>query len=431
MLAVTAGCGGESEPPEDLPDIETNVNIVVNPGFEEWQGFKPAGWEIEHFSGEGDNVNFFGKSEKSATGEYSFFLRGLYNTDRWMVLTQTHPVRPGHKVVFSAAMMTENVEHEKGQEDNANIYVRFLDGDRERLNDRYYADMWTRRRTGTTGWSRNEKEIEAPEGARFVQIGLINRMTGHIYFDDVSLVIEEKLPWKTRETKFLVFHWFEERPFPGDAMEKQADFVERILDAVDVDEIDPKIGYYLYPDEETFKRILDRKKYKPAARWDRKQLHAVDTFNEHEMIHLALYDLGFPPVALAKGLVFHFRSLYHGWDLHIRTKRFLMQRRLPALHKTIHPDRWRTAQHAIVVPAWGSFVTWLIEKEGMEKFKELYKAVDHVEDEVAFTDRFADVYQRKFDVMDREWRLFLMRHEAPMAADSLPDTGLEEDMEGR
>jgi hypothetical protein len=424
---LSAGCGGkkERETAEALPAIKTGVNLVVNSGFDEWEGYKPAGWSMRAIAGEGNKLSFYGKSDKTRNpdGGYSFFLRGLYDTQRWMVATQRFPVRPGYEIEFSADIMSEDLKQNQGQEGRAGVYVLFLDGKGERISERNFADAWTRKRVGTTGWRRSEKKAEAPDGARIMEIGLINQMTGYVYFDDVTLVIKDKVEWESKDAKFITYNWFKERPFPPEDMKRVSGLIEGIAKEAGIKKIEGRINYYLYPDEETFMRILERPKYRTAARWDKKELHDVKSYNDHEIIHLILYDLGFPPVGLSKGLVFYFRAEYNHWDLDIRSKRFLLQRRIPALYKTIHPDRWRTADHAVVVPAWGSFVKYLIDNYGMDKFKELYSLTSGIDEEGPFSARFKDVYGIDFQEADRAWRLYLMRYQGDAAADTLPDTG--------
>jgi hypothetical protein len=420
---LTAGCGKKKQDPDEvLPEIKTGVNLVVNPGFEEWNGYKPEGWTVKAFSGEGNKMSFYGKSEKTRNGEYSFFLRGLYDTQRWMVATQRFPVRPGHGIVFSADIMSEGVKQNSGQDDHAGVFINFYDKNGDRVSDRNWADFWTRKRTGTTGWRRSEQKAEAPDDARFVEIGLINQMTGYIYFDEVSLVIKAKLDWQSKDEKFITYNWMEERPFPSEDMKRVSDLIEGVARDIGIKEIEGRINYYLYPDEETFMKILDRPKYKTAARWDKKELHDVLSFNDHEIIHLILYDLGFPPVGLSKGLVFYYRARYNNWDMDIRSKRFLLQQKIPALYKTIHPDRWRTADHTVVVPAWASFVGYLIDNYGMDTFKKLYAETSGMTEEGPVSARFKDVYGIDFQEADRSWRLYIMRYQGDAAADTLPDT---------
>ena len=421
---LMAGCGGKKkvqESSEELPEIETGVNLVVNPGFEEWNGYKPVGWTIQAFAGEGNRLSFYGKSDKTRNGEYSFYLRGLFDTEKWMVAIQRFPVRPGHEIVFSADIMTEDIKQIRDQKDNCGVYVRFLDVDGKRLSDRYFADAWTKKRMRTSDWRKEKKRTEVPDGARIVEIGVINQMTGHAYFDEVRLVIREKIDWESKDSKFITYNWLEKHPFPPEDMKKLSGLIEGIAKEAGIKEIEGRINYFLYPDEETFMKILQKPKYKTAARWDKKQLHDIKSFNDHEIIHLILYDLGFPPVCLTKGFVFYFRAEFNDWDMHIRSKRFLLQKQIPALYKTIHPDKWRKVDHAVLVPAWASFVEYLIDKYGMDTFRELYTETNEMHEEGPFSARFKDVYGLDFQEADRAWRLFVMRYDGDAAADSLPD----------
>ena len=424
-LALLAGCGGTGQQKDEtFADVQTNTNIVVNPGFEQWDGFRPVGWELVQFAGDGNKRNYFGKSEDAAEGQFSYYLRGLFDTDKWMVLTQRHPVRPGYEMIFAADIKVRDIKLNRGQEDNANVYVRFYDAEGKRVSERYYADAWTNHRLGTSGWRRNEAKVEIPDKARTVEIGLINQMTGYIYFDNVECVIMAPLHWEEKKDKFITFKWLPERPFPPEAMAAQEQFVEEIAKEAKVKSLDTLITYYLYPNEESFMKILGRKRYKTAARWDRRELHTVDTFNEHEIIHLVLYEMGFPPVGLSKGLVFYFRAKHNHWDLNVRTKRFLIQHQLPALYRTINPDAWQNQNFSIVVPAWGSFVTWLINEYGMNKLLELYEKTNGIEEDGAFSARFKDIYGRDFQETDRDWRMWLLRYQGDAASDSLPDEGM-------
>jgi hypothetical protein len=424
VVLISSGCGGDRksrESDQTLPAIVTEENLIVNPGLEEWQGKTPFGWRTVVFSGEGTNEPYYGKSEKASSGRYSFFIRGEYKTDRWIALTQRLPVRPGHMVVFSADIMTERIERDRGQEDNLCIYARFYDAEGNRINDRYFADAFTSKRTGSNDWLKKQKKTEVPDKAVLVEVGLLNQMTGYAYFDNVSFVIKEKLDWESKNSKFITYNWSEGREFPADDMKRVSSLVENVAKEMGIKKLDKKINYYLYPDEATFKKVLSRNRYRTLARWDRKELHDIKSFNDHEIIHLLLYDLGFPPVGISKGLVWYFRAKYNDWDLSIRSKRFLTEQQIPALHKTIDPKTWQSINHAVIVPAWASFAEYLIDRYGMETYKDLYIATDKVIEDKVFSEIFKEIYGLDFLETDRAWRLHTLRYEGDAAADTLPD----------
>lgn len=432
-VLLMAGCGGEKKDQkasEKLPEIETGVNLVVNPGFEIWSGSRLVGWTTTIFSGEGNRLSYYGKSDKAKSGGASLYLRGVFNTDKWVAMTQQFPVRPGHEIVFSADIMTENVKRNRGQEDNLCVYVQFLDGDGQRLRDKNFADEWTSKRTGTSDWKNKKKKTEVPDGARIVEIGLLNQMTGYAYFDNVELVIKDKIDWESKDSKFITYNWFERRPFPPEDMKRVSGLIEEVAKEAGIEKVESKIDYYLYPDEETFMKLLKWKRCRTLARWEKKELHDVKSFNDHEIIHLILYDLGLPPANLSTGFVWYFRAKYNDWDLSIRSKRFIMEKQIPALYKTIGTEMMRNVSHAIVVPAWASFVEYLIEKYGMDNFKLLYTATDKISEAEPFSEAFMNVYGIGFQEADRAWRLDMLRYEGDAAADTLPDPGesrLEQD----
>ena len=432
-VLLIAGCGGGEKGRENvgekriqgstetLPEMQTEVDLIVNGGMEEWNGYKPAGWTMRIFSGRGTKITFYGKSDKTEAGGTSLYMRGLFDTERFMAATQRFSVRPGHEILFSARIMTENIKQNQGQDDNAGVYLRFLDKDGNRLVDRYFADAWSRKRMGTSGWAVSREKTIVPDNAYIVELGLLNQMTGTIYFDDVSLVIKEKVEWISKKTKFITYNWFEGHPFPPEDMKRETDLLESIAKDAGIKKIEGQINYYLYPDEATFMKVLQKPKYRTAARWDKKELHDVLSFNDHEIIHLILYDLGFPPIGMSKGFVFYYRARYNHWDMNTRCKRFLLEQKIPALHKTIHPDKWRQLDATVVVPAWASFVEYLIKKYGLDTYKELYAETSGIIDPGPFSARFKDVYGIDFQEADRAWRLYIMRYEGNALADTLPD----------
>ncbi|UCF04748.1 MAG: hypothetical protein JSV33_12610 [bacterium] len=413
-ISVYPGCGDRKD--EVLPDVQTGVNLVVNPSFEEWDRSQPVGWKLKHFSGEGENINMFGRSTKeSVTGRFSYYLRGLFNTEKWMVLTQRHPVIPGYRLDFAAQIKSVNIKRNRDQEDNANIYVRFLDRDGNRLSDRYYADSYTHHRLGTSDWRRNWKRTDIPKDARFVEIGLINQMTGYLYFDDVELVVTEPLPWKKKKTDHVDFYYLEGHPFPEGSIEREAQLIDGYVRKLDL-KLEQRISYYYYPSEERFNEIYNTKKYKQVVSYKMRALHTVSPFENQMIIPLVIFDMGTPPFGLAEGLTLTLRAPHDGLDLHMMAKEYLIAKRIPALYKVLTRKAMQDVKFSITVPAWASFITYIIDRYGMEMFKKLYSESSEIEEAGPFNDVFKELYQKDFPVVDREWRLFVLRYQ-PEAGD--------------
>ena len=421
MILLFNGCEKDNaEQTENMPEIKTDVNVIVNPSFEEWNGYMPLGWKLRHISGDGDKMVMLGKnSTHYKGGKHSFYLRGIYNTDKWMVLYQRIPIKQGYDAFFSAEIKTEGVERTKGQDANCNIYILFYDKDGKRVNSRHYSDSSTMRRIGTSRWAKNKNMMNVPDNARSIEIGLINRMSGYAYFDDIELVFQPEQHWEKKETRFVNFKWLAEKEFPQEDMDRFVKIADQITSDFGIKKMDKKVDYYFYPSEDKFLKLLRRKRYKQLPRWGLKEFHSIESYEDHDMMHMILYDLGKPPMGLVKGVVFQYREKIYGWDLHNCAKQDLINKRLPVLYKTLSQYAFTHTEFSVTVPSWGSFVKYMIEKHGMDKMVKLYKQTDGADNFESFNKPFKELYGDDFPVIDQKWRMFLLRYECDAAADTL------------
>ncbi len=403
------GCGSKEK---EIPDVPIGVNLVENGGFEAWKDDMPVDWELEYVEGDGDNPIYFGSSlDEKNTGSQSFYMRGVYNTDRWYVLIQRIPIIPDYHIRLSAAMMSKDLKKLKTQERRAHVFIRFFDKEGNRSPDsRIYGDERLTPRVGTTNWSKGSIRVRAPEDAYFIEVGLVNTMSGWIYFDDVEVVIEEPIPWKTKDTKYVKYYYLDEKPLPKDAIERETELIEDYADRLGVD-ISSKIEYFYYPDEETLTKILGMKKGHQRALWSRRELHTTEPYEDHIVAHLLLMDYGYPPYGIGEGIVYALIGNLVGNDIHLAAKYYLVQLKIPPLYKMLDTEEIGPELKDIVVPAWSSFCMYLIEKYGMESFMELYKRSDAVLDEGEFNIIFKDIYDEDFPIVDRAWRLYVLRYE--------------------
>lgn len=412
LLALAAGCGTKEQAAEETASSSPlGVNLVSNPSFEEWNGAQPVGWKLEYFEGTGKKENICGKSvTEKKSGEFAYSMRGVFNVDRWMVLTQRHPVTAGSRLWFAAEMRGKNLQKNRGQQDRANIYVRFYDKNGTRVNERYYADGFTRTLMGTSDWRKLGRRVDIPKNAAFVDVGLINEMTGWVYFDDVELMIEAPIPWKETKTKYVDYYCLEGSPFPEGAIEKENAFVQGCVKKLHI-KVEKKIAYYYYPTEEKFQEIFGVKKGHERAMWKKQELHTTKTYDDHEMVHMLLVPYGTPPFGLAEGLVFYVLGSWDGRDLHMIAKQAIVGMKLPALFRVMKQQDMDAAGMSTVVPGWASFSIWLIDRQGIDKFMKLYKATNEVEEPAVFASHFKAVYGKEFEETDREWRLWILRYQ--------------------
>jgi hypothetical protein len=273
-----------------------------------------------------------------------------------------------------------------------------------------YADAFTHHHSGTKNWVRNRREVEVPENAYYVEIGLINQMTGHLYFDDVKLILNYPHPWEKKETKYITFYYLDGYPYPEGAIEKETQIVKGFVKKLGI-KIKGGIKYYYYPSEEKFKDITGRTRYRQLPLWKKRELHTMAPIEDHAIAHMLLSDFGYPPAGLAKGIVFNLRGSLEGKDIHTVAKEFLVQKQIPSLHKLLKVDDFNNLGTTIAVPAWTSFCKYLIDRYGMKKLMKLYAETDGVDDYYSFNKAFMDVYGEVFLEVDQAWRLWLVFYE--------------------
>jgi hypothetical protein len=409
LIALSlAGCGKGDE---ELPDVPVGVNLVKNPSFEQWIGETPRDWELQLLGEEGENRVYYGRTAEQKNSEnYSFYMRGIYNTDEWYILVQRVPIIPDYMISFSGAMSSENIKLNEGQERRANIFIRFFDREGKRIDDRGYADATTQSRRGSTHWSIDKRTVRAPRNAYFAEVGVVNMQTGFMFFDDIELVIEEPIPWESKESKYIIYYYLPENPMPEDAIERETALVEDYTKRLGI-EVEEKLRYFYYPSEEQLKKILGIRKGHQRALWDRKELHTTEQYEDHIVIHLLLSHYGYPPYGLAEGIVFALIGNWFGNDLHLFSKAYLIEMKIPPLFKVLTVKEVKDAEEGIVIPAWGSFCKYLIDKHGMETFMKLYEQTKDVEDSGVFNVRFKELYGEDFPVVDRAWRLYILRYQ--------------------
>ncbi len=416
-LAGCGGKGGTKAAGGAPPKIPLDSNLVVNPSFEQWNGAVPKGWQIEHFEGTGNREEEYGKSiEYFKSGRFAFYLRGVFNTDRWMVLVQKVPVLPGYRIEFGAELKPLGLEKMKKQQDRANIFVRFYDKDGKRINTRYYAEAYTARVYGTSDWREHQTVGEVPEKAVTAEIGVINEMNGFLYADDVFLRLSAPMPWQVHKTRYIDFYYLKERPFPPKAMEEEADYIASCVKKLKVKPKE-KIRYYLYPNEEVLRTAYGVKRGHERVSFRSREINTIDPTERHEVVHMLLGDLGYPPFGLAEGAAFYcIGSWEDGRNIHMMAKELIIQKQLPALYMLIKQEDMDRLGMSKAVVGWASFSMWLIDHYGIKEFMRLYTKTNGVTDASSFNSIYKSIYGVDFDAMDRDWRLWVLRYQPKVPA---------------
>jgi hypothetical protein len=413
-LAI-AGCGGKGGKQAltgAMAKIPLDSNLVVNPSFEEWNGAVPTGWQIENMEGSGNHEEEYGKGlEYAKSGRFSFYLRGTFMTDRWMVLVQKVSVIPGYRIAFGGELKPLGLEKMKHQQDRANIFVRFYDMDGKRINARYYAEAYTARLHGTSDWQMHQTVGDVPDKAVTAEIGLINEMNGYLYADDIFLRLSKPIPWVEHKTRYVDFFYLKEHPFPPKAMDEEADYIASCVKKLHV-KPKGKIQYYLYPSEEALRAAYGVQRGHERVSFKSHELNTTDPAEHHEVVHMLLENLGYPPFGLAEGSVFYCIGSWEGGrNIHMMAKELLIAKQLPALYMILTQDQMGQIGMTNAVVGWSSFSMYLIDHYGITKFMKLYTKSNGVTDAGTFNSIFKSVYSQDFDVVDRAWRLWVLRYQ--------------------
>ncbi|MEI6237948.1 MAG: hypothetical protein WCP15_00245 [bacterium] len=190
--------------------------------------------------------------------------------------------------------------------------------------------------------------------------------------------------WLVRESEHYVFHYFS-----GSEAEKDINMIEakqesafvKILAFLEVEDPKRKIEYYFYPDEKIKTELMGDDWYAQSIR-DEFRIHVLYTkdikpIGEHEDTHLLSLPWGISIGFLQEGLAEF--MVGHAWDG--KPHAFYVK-------KGYEDGLYPTTSHFFEHSAWlktddskplyfyslaGAFGTFLIEKYGKEKFKELYE----------------------------------------------------------
>jgi hypothetical protein len=301
------------------------------------------------------------------------------------------------------------------------MYIIFLDEKGERVTDTdRFVDNMTRPCRGNFLWGDRRKQIDIPEDASYAEVGIMSTMSGDMFFDNVSAAIKKGPPWQKTETAYIDFYSLPEKLMPEEALKEEARLIEGYARKIDLPEPDRKIKYFYYASEEDFERIHVEKKYFQAVKWKKKEIHTRKLQEDMVMTHLLVSDMGRPPVPLVKGLVFYLRADHHNWDPHRDTKANLMSYQVPALYKTINKDEFLDMNMSVVVPAWTSFCSYLIDQFGVKKFLSFYRKADGINHLTPFEALFEKEFGKDFKKTDMDWRLFVMRYEPEGESTPMP-----------
>ncbi len=213
--------------------------------------------------------------------------------------------------------------------------------------------------------------------------------------------------WQSYESEHFIFY-YQEGCLTQDEItalaQNQEGLFSRITDLLQI-EYTGKITYYLYGKREDFEGI-------PGAYTAGSEIHYLCIFcvdfcknglnDAHEMTHALANQIGSQFGLIAEGLAIYVEDyVINGENLHGIVKILYTENRLTSLEDLLE-DFWSDILFNYDIA--GSFAAFLIEKYGMEKFKELYcKPLGFFS--------FLEVYGKSLEDLEKEWIQVIQKSE--------------------
>lgn len=215
--------------------------------------------------------------------------------------------------------------------------------------------------------------------------------------------------WRTKQSDHYRFHYFPdslaEKEIALIVQRKERDW-EKICSFLNL-ENDRIIHYYLYPSN----RLKEEKMGDDGngnAFLDKFEVHAVynkeiKCIGPHEDVHLLIQGVGLPITFLREGLAEYFEDSWCGYPHNFWVKKFLAKGTLPPIKDLLDDEVWDLTDDMISYSVAGSFVKFLIERYGQNKFRLLYREMVSANSAAKNLSIFSLIIGDNIQLCQKEW----------------------------
>jgi len=407
LVVVLCGCGLAR--PAAMGAEEDNAiwgpNQVENPSFE----LGGSRWWMQRAAETGAEAEpVYSVLEiddaMARIGTRSVLMSGDAKTNFWRSLESAWiEVKPEQRYKFDGWLRTEKVTQESGQYYNCNVFVRFADeaGTPVAIGDARLKA--SERLLGTHDWTKLDQIVTVPKGATRARLGCVLTCSGQVWFDDLGLYALESVYWEQRETDRLVIHWESGDGPPEGAVEALETYLRTIEDSVGV-RAEQRIDFYKYKSRERKELMTSRG---TDAHSEGSAVHTVSWEDRHVLPYIIMRRLGTSIALFSEGIAVHLAGPWAGQDVHVVARSLAQGDQLLPLGQLLDTSSFRSFSETVTYPEAGSFVRYLVELFGMEKFKQLYpvRPQDNAQDIAA---RFQSVYGMSLTEAEAAWLKFLV-----------------------
>lgn len=381
-------------------------NLIRNGGFEDVSNGIPKHWVVKNFRGiEGMKEATYRVNERQVyEGKNSFSFVAEEDTRRFFMLSQEIEVKGVKSIRVRARIKTVGVQSAEQQYPQAGVALTFYNKFRGRFNSQRFADVRTEPLIGSSdGWVQVEEIYRLPEETAFIEVHCVLGMAGRIWFDNVEIDVPEVPPWKEVSGPNFTHYWLDERPYPEGSLEFQDKLYLSYAARLGIPEEDRKpISYYLYPDSAAMHDMIGVDQ-PIKVDYPRREIHSIHPADDHEIIHLLTSVYGELPVLLGEGTAFYLMDDLFGKPVQPQAQKLLLEGKLPALKDMIGPHVIATLDPHVSAPAAASFVGFLLEFGGPERFKKLHELCNGDMAYDAFATAFEEAYGGSLKEAEKVW----------------------------
>jgi hypothetical protein len=380
-------------------------NLLQNGSFEKVSGDLPAGWKLENFRGLKDaEAETYGLSDSLPyEGDRSFYFGAGAGTSRFYTLAQEVWVKGAKRVRIRGAIRTRDVGVHNKQYPQASIALTYYDERHGRFESARFADVRTDPKYGSTdGWVQIDEIYRLPLNTAYVVVHCVLGMQGEMWFDDISVEIPTELPWREIKGENFTHYWLD-KPYPEGSIAFQQQIFESYAEHLGIPKKDrPHISYYFYPDTTSlFAAMGVRTESYVDPR--RRQIHSIHPAEDHEIAHFLTDPYGTLPTLLEEGTAFYLMDDFGGARIMPLAQELLRSRRLAPVNVLLDHTSMRRFEPAILVPSAATFVGYLLQTHGSEKFLELHRAVRADIGYDGFAQAIEAVYGRPLSEIEAAW----------------------------
>lgn len=389
----------------DAMPQDVQNNLLLNPSFED--GFDH--WSLTLGARQpGDEIRSTVEVDTSEahSGVASLRINGGNDTTVW-VAAKSDPVavRPDTQYIISVWMKCDGISCAPGQYENSNAYVQFFDSNGDVAPVDQSPVRASPKAMGTQRWSRHYRLVMSPPNAVSAVVGAALTCTGTAWFDDIALGVSREVNWKKYETDRFIY-LSDDGSTPDAAVvaanKKILESLEHVLGL----RHKQKIRYYKYSN-------LDRKEEitgnRSAFNYKTNAIHSVRWNAIIALPGVLMADVGQSTPFLANGITSYAISAVKGTDLHKAAKTMLDHGLLQSA-AALNGPAWNTVKSSPWVQTLStSFVGYLVEKYGIEKFKKFYAFRSPDDASSGLDQRAQKVYGRSLVDLDNEWQAFLKK----------------------